>query len=295
MMKLGLPAGKYVVAVSGGVDSVALLDLLRRQQNLQLIVAHFNHGIRPEAGQDERFVKQLAARYGLLIEVGHGKLGANASEDKARQARYKFLRRVQRAHGAKAIVTAHHQDDLIETALINLIRGTGWRGLASMVNSKDVIRPFLGYKKAEIERYAREHGLNWREDASNQDKKYLRNYVRLELAPKITAAERSKLLRNIESIAKNREAVNKLIATLSHNYIKNNRADRQKFSQLPTDLSRELTANWLRQFKATDITRKKVDRILTAVKTAQPNTTHDVDNRLELTVNKRTAHLKLKV
>jgi tRNA(Ile)-lysidine synthase len=141
-MEIVVPKGRYVVAVSGGVDSVVLLDLLTKTNN-QLTVAHFNHGIRQDSAKEEALVKQLAKRYGLEIKIGNGKLGLEASEETARKARYDFLESVRQKHQADAIITAHHQDDLIETALINLLRGTGPHGLIAIAKNPNILRPLL--------------------------------------------------------------------------------------------------------------------------------------------------------
>src|ERR1051326_4577924 len=105
-MKVGVPEGKYILAVSGGVDSMALLDILAGQPGVELIVAHFNHGIRPDSMREERLVKNTAKKYGLKFELGHGNLDLAASEDQARQARYRFLKSVKRKYGADKIITA---------------------------------------------------------------------------------------------------------------------------------------------------------------------------------------------
>ncbi|HEX6461652.1 MAG TPA: tRNA lysidine(34) synthetase TilS [Candidatus Saccharimonadales bacterium] len=184
-----LPAGVYVLAVSGGIDSVVLLDMLAKQPQLELIVAHVNHGIRPDSGEDAVFVQQLAKKYGCRYEATSLQLGASASEEQAREARYAFLKKVQRRHAAKAIITAHHADDVVETILINLIRGTGWRGLCSLRSEGGLVRPLLNVYKQEIAAYAKKHRLGWREDSTNQSNHYLRNYIRLQLLPKLLLSD----------------------------------------------------------------------------------------------------------
>jgi tRNA(Ile)-lysidine synthase len=140
-MKIKIPKGKYVVAVSGGVDSMVLLDLLSRKPGIELVVAHFNHGIRPDANKDEELAVTRSEQLNLPIEVGYGHLGAKCSEEHARKARYAFLQKISLLHNADKIITAHHQDDLIETALINTIRGTGRKGFVSISNNEKVLRP----------------------------------------------------------------------------------------------------------------------------------------------------------
>ena len=170
-----VPKNKYIVAVSGGVDSVVLLDILSQQKNYELIIAHFDHGIRPDSHLDAEFVKALADKYNSPFELRREELGPNASEELARDRRYKFLRELADKHKAK-IVTAHHSNDVIETIAINLLRGTGWRGLA--VLDSDIIRPLKNKTKAEIIDYAKKRNLKWHDDSTNACDKYLRNRIR---------------------------------------------------------------------------------------------------------------------
>lgn len=179
---------RYVIAVSGGVDSVVLLDALYHHKNVgavdpwheieagEIIVAHFDHGIRPDSADDAVFVAGLAEQYGLSFVTMREELGAEASEDTARRRRYTFLHRTCAENNAQ-LVTAHHVNDIAETIAINSIRGTGWRGLAVM-DTADIHRPFLGATKAEIRDYATRNGLQWHEDSTNTSSKYLRNRLR---------------------------------------------------------------------------------------------------------------------
>ncbi len=180
---------KYVLAVSGGVDSVVLLDMFVSKRlpntyylpstNYQLIVAHFDHGIRKESHKDAEFVRNLAKKYNLPFETKREELGPKASEEKARDQRYAFLRSIAEKYNAK-LVTAHHADDVIESIAINLSRGTGWRGLA--VLDSDIIRPLTVLNKSEIVDYAKKHKLEWCEDSTNSTDAYLRNRIRRKIA-----------------------------------------------------------------------------------------------------------------
>jgi tRNA(Ile)-lysidine synthase len=193
-MDFDLPAGSYVVAVSGGVDSVALLHMLARRPGLKLTVAHYDHGIRPDSAEDRRHVQYFARAHGLPFVYETGQLGSDASEATARRARYDFLHRVRQASGAGAVITAHHQDDLLETIILNLLRGTGRRGLSSLKSTDVVKRPLLHLPKNELLRYAAEQGLVWREDSTNADPRYLRNYIRHNILPRFAASDREALL-----------------------------------------------------------------------------------------------------
>lgn len=170
---------KYIIAVSGGVDSVVLLHMLAGQPDYELIVAHFDHGIRGDSASDAEFVGELAEKYGLPYETRREELGKTASEELARDRRYAYLRQVAERHGA-LIVTAHHADDIVETIAINMTRGTGWRGLA--VLDSDVVRPLLHMTKPEIIAYANEHELQWHEDSTNASDAYLRNRMRRKMS-----------------------------------------------------------------------------------------------------------------
>lgn len=165
-----------VVAVSGGVDSAVLLDKLVAGGEYQLVVAHVDHGIRPDSAQDAKLVAKLAASHQLPFELATLQLGPNASELQAREARYGFLRQVAKKHQA-AVATAHHKNDLYESIAINLVRGTGWRGLA-VLDSPGLIRPLLDMTKPDIISYAESRKLEWREDSTNTDTKFLRNKLR---------------------------------------------------------------------------------------------------------------------
>lgn len=184
-----------LAAVSGGVDSVALLHLLcalRREGEIgPLSAAHFHHGIRgADADADAALVKELCAAWGVPFSLGRGDVPAlrrasGASlEEAARVARYAFLREQAARGGARYIVTAHHMEDQAETVLLHLLRGSGRNGLCGMRPAAgDLLRPLLGAHKAQLLAYAAQHGLPSREDATNRDTAYTRNSVRLRLLP----------------------------------------------------------------------------------------------------------------
>lgn len=180
---------KILIAVSGGVDSVVLLDFLAEKfckekgeawTRKNLIVAHFEHGIRGKESQEDcEFVRSLAEKDRLKFEFEHGNLGENSSEEQARNARYNFLRKIAKRENA-IIFTAHHKNDLAETFALNLVRGGGWRAVACF-DSPDIERPFLRFSKSEILKMAKQRGLVWREDSTNLSQKYARNRIRKTL------------------------------------------------------------------------------------------------------------------
>lgn len=263
--------GKYVVAVSGGVDSVALLDLLQRQSiknpNLDLIVAHFDHGIRGDSNDDRQFVENLAKNLSLKFYYEEGHLGDDASEQQARDARYSFLKDIVKKESAAGIVTAHHQDDQIETAIINIVRGTGRKGLSSLSSSGIIHRPLLDYSKADITNYARKNKLSWREDPTNQDIKYLRNYIRHMILPKLNQPERTRLLSIISKQAKLNAQIDKELANILNLKAEENKLPRLWLSSLDSSLSREVLATWLRQNYILSFNKATLSRLSVDLKT----------------------------
>ncbi len=178
-----------LVAVSGGADSVALLHMLR-EEGRELAAAHYNHGLRPEADADEAFVKTLCEDWGIPFTAGRGDVAAEAArrgagvEETAREMRYAFLEPVRSERGLCRIATAHNADDNAETVLLNLVRGAGLSGLCGIPPQRGhIIRPILHLSRAEILAYLTEHNLPYREDASNADTVYRRNYLRHEIIP----------------------------------------------------------------------------------------------------------------
>ena len=172
---------KKILAVSGGIDSMVLLERFFRAEPENIVVAHFNHGTRTSADLDEQFVFSRCKELKVPFETMKIMLGEGVSEELARQKRYDFLYHVANKYGGE-IYTAHHLDDLIESIAINLIRGTGWRGLTPFSDNR-IHRPFIeeGFYKTDILRFAAENKVLFREDPTNSTDDYLRNRVRLKL------------------------------------------------------------------------------------------------------------------
>lgn len=257
----------YVIAVSGGVDSVVLLDMMQKQNNLKLVVAHVDHGIRPESTQDAEFVRGLAEQYGLLFESIALHLGPGASELSARNARYNFLREVARRYGGK-VVTAHHADDLVETVVLNLQRGTGWRGLA-VFGANDIYRPLTRYFKDELLAYANRHSLDWREDATNHEPYYARNKIRPLVAalPKSTRLEIMALWREQQAVATRVDTETQYLAT----------NERHFYIMAPPLVAREVLQVSLKKYGDISCTRPQLDAMVLACKTARPGTRHSIN------------------
>ncbi|RLB16761.1 MAG: tRNA lysidine(34) synthetase TilS [Deltaproteobacteria bacterium] len=185
------PHEKIVVAVSGGPDSICLLDMLHglaEPLQAQLVVAHFDHGLRPGEDQEEtRFVERIAQGYGLPIHTGKAEPmpSKGSVEEHARKQRYRFLEEVRRQHQAHKIAMGHQLNDQAETVLMRLLRGSGLSGLGGIPPKRDhiIIRPLIETTREEIMAYLWAKGLTWVQDSSNLSTTYLRNKIRLELIP----------------------------------------------------------------------------------------------------------------
>ncbi len=290
-MQLLLNPGTYVLAASGGVDSMVLLDLLRKRPGVNLVVAHYDHGIRKDSELDRQLVQRVSKEHKLPFVYHNGQLGPYTSEAAARHARYAFLRQARTAAGAKAIITAHHQDDLLETAILNLLRGTGRRGLTSLKSTDGIIRPLLSHPKDRLRDYAADHKLAWREDPSNKDMRYKRNYVRHQLIPKLTPGERAQFLILLDKLATVNDEIDSLLINQLHAQPASGVIDRHWFIGLPHQVSTEVTRQWLDRHRIRDISRKRIEKLVVTMKTGRANTKHDLDKVHKLKVNKTTLAL----
>lgn len=179
----------FIVAVSGGPDSLCLLDvlyLLSQKHDFTLHVAHVNYRLRGKAADlDEALVREHAQHYGLTLSVLHPKKTGSANlEEKLRELRYRFFEKIRKQKHSTLVAVAHHQDDQAETFLLRLLRGSGMRGLSAMQAKNDVtVRPLIEMPRADILRYLKERSITYRTDDSNNESVFLRNRLRNELIP----------------------------------------------------------------------------------------------------------------
>jgi len=191
--------GRYLIGVSGGRDSVALVHWLVNLGYKKLIVCHLNHQLRGRSSDaDARFVEKIAGKYRAEFELESANVHAFATKQKmsietaARDSRYSFFAKVAKRRRCHTIFLAHHADDLVETFLINLFRGAGSAGLAGIreVSTRciddvglTIVRPLLGVWRKQIDNYVRKHRLTFREDASNKNLNPFRNRIRHRIIP----------------------------------------------------------------------------------------------------------------
>lgn len=258
---------KFILAISGGIDSVVLLDDFDAKHHGEYAVAHFDHGMRPSASTDAEFVRKKAEQLGARFYLDEGHLGASASEAEARDARYKFLREVAKKEGGE-IVTAHHLNDLAETIAINLLRGTGWRGLAPFSN--DILRPFVfgenALTKFDIYKIASEKGLSFRQDPTNNEDKYLRNRLRERIFESFSASDYSKLAGLFGKQTKIRKEVEKLVVEILP---EDGHFKRSWFFELDDDIAMEILRAGLARAGAS-LTRPQLMDFLRAIREYMP-------------------------
>ncbi len=187
---------KVIVAVSGGIDSIALLDFfawLRESKKIEVVAAHVNHRLRgKEADGDEKFVHRVCAEYGIplfaerVLTKKIAKKTKRSVQETARDLRYTFFDTLQKSLNADAVATAHNANDNAETMLINMFRGSGVEGLGGIpIRRETIVRPFLCVPRKDIEQYVKKRKLHFREDSSNKHDDYTRNYLRHKIIPKI--------------------------------------------------------------------------------------------------------------
>jgi tRNA(Ile)-lysidine synthase len=278
------PAERYLIGVSGGRDSAALLHWLASIGHNELIVCHLNHQLRGRfSDADAHFVEKLAKKYQVDFELGTADVRVLAKKKKmsietaAREMRYSFFAKAAKRHRCRTIFLAHHADDLVETFLINLFRGAGSAGLVAIRESSTrriddveltIVRPFLPVWRKEIDSYVREHLLRFREDASNKNLDPLRNRLRRRVIPFLEKV----LGRNIRPTIWRAAA----IAVEEENWINGQLPDSSgaelsvpQLRALPVALQRRTILKWLR---AKDISEVGFDVIEHVRSLAEPDT-----------------------
>jgi tRNA(Ile)-lysidine synthase len=304
--RLGLAGRGVLVAVSGGLDSTALLHaihLLSERHRLNLSIGHVNHGLRgDESEADETAVRGLGAALGRPVRVARVDPGALREglssrerptlQEAARTLRYRALAELAEQTGASRIATAHTADDQAETVLLRLMRGTSPDGLGGIPErSPDgrIVRPLLRVSRDQIERFARAQRLHWREDSSNRRVEYARNRLRRHWLPGLAGDFNPRLLRAIGGLAEAQREDAEWIATLVEREAASRFAmdgrwlqiEAKDWSELPEALARRL-ARWalVRCGEGRAVSRVHLERMLSFLRSGRPGTRIELPGRL---------------
>lgn len=204
--RLTTPDDRLLVAVSGGIDSMTLLDLARRVFEGRLAAAHCNFTLRGEESDgDQQLVESYCRQYGIPLHTirfdteTEARTHGESIQMAARRLRYEWFDTLCDQHGYTKIAIAHHADDSIETFFINLVRGTGLRGLTGISDRRGrIIRPLLFARRDDITAYTARHAVPYREDSTNATLKYLRNRLRHDILPRFDSASNNRFARTME-------------------------------------------------------------------------------------------------
>ncbi len=305
--KLALREQRVLVAVSGGIDSCVLLDALQQLSvslELALAVAHVNHGLRGAASDaDEAFVRALAEQRGLAFHArrvsprtlreGGSSRARPTLQEACRRARYDALAELAGEAGCARIATAHTLDDQAETVLLRLLRGAGPSALGGIPEQSPdgrIVRPLLGVTRTGVERYAKQRGLSWREDASNRDPAFARVRMRARL-PALGADFNPRWLRAIGDLAEaqRREAewTEAIVREEAGRRMTRERdalaIDATGWSELAEGLQRRLVRHALRELGGgRDVSRRHLERVQAFLGSARPGSEIELPGGLRL-------------
>ena len=270
---------RYLVGVSGGRDSMTLLHLLREHGFTRLIVCHLDHGLRGRASAaDAEFVARKADEFVLSFEGGKADVPALARDKKlsletaGRVARYAFFVEVARRRRCPRLFLAHHADDLAETFLFNLFRGSGTAGFSSLRSEAihrvgktelTIQRPFLGLWREDIDRFVQDTGIEFREDESNQSRDPMRNRIRQEIIPFIEEQLGRNIRQSVWRAAMIAAEENAFIeAALPGDVHAVAQLPVKALRAMPVALQRRVVRNWLRFHNVSDVGYDLVQEVL---------------------------------
>lgn len=258
---------KLILAVSGGVDSMALLNTYA---HADIIVVHIDHGTRDSSVEDADFVRQKCQELGVKFYETKLELGEGVSEELARKKRYEFLKIIQEKEGG-TLCTAHHLDDVLESIAINLIRGTGWRGLTPFYGD-ELVRPFIISKmwKRDVLKFAGEQKISFRQDPTNYETNYLRNRVREKMV-ELDETARVDIIELFEKQNKLRGKIEKLVTELAKQTVVGKNFHKKELflradEKVAIEILREICL-----MHDYSLTRKQLRDFLAAIKTYAPH------------------------
>ena len=296
-----------ICACSGGPDSMVLINLLidlRNQYNLNIICAHVNHSLRKESEEEYEFVKSFCAENNIIFEgtklTDYGKENVEAT---ARKKRYSFFEKLIEKYNAKYLLTAHHGDDLIETILMKLTRGSsldGYIGFDYAVEKDKymILRPLVFYTKKEISNYAQENNIEFRIDKTNFDKKYTRNRYRINILPLLKDEDENvhlKYLKFSDELKENNRFVENYVVKKYDEVYKNGKINIDLLKDEDDFIIKKIIFRFLTSIykeKINYIESKHINYVVNLIKSNKPNLS--IDLPLNVEIEKKYSYLSLK-
>ena len=275
---------KIILGVSGGPDSVFLLDFfskLEKKYNLELHIIHVNYNLREkDSKRDELFVKELGKKYDVEVSVLVPKKSGYKGnlENSLRKIRYDYFEKMRQKLGFDLIAVAHNKDDQAETVLMRIIRGSGLNGLAAMkAKSGKIIRPLLQISKAEILAYNKQNKLKYRVDKSNSNTKFSRNKIRYALLPYLEKNFNPGIKKTLSEwslvVADDYDFIDKNAERFTNNICKNKCAyfNAQKFMAMHPAMQRQVLRNIFLKLKnnVVDIENQQIEEMIKVIKSVK--------------------------
>ena len=294
-----------VIGVSAGPDSMCLLDILQKKTN-KIVVCHINHNVRKESKKEEEFLKDYCQKNNLIFEsMTINKYEENNFENEARKKRYAFYEETMKKYNSECLMLAHHGDDLIETILMKIARGSNLEGYAgikeiSNLTNYKIIRPLLSYTKEEILEYNKTHNIPYFIDNSNTNTQYTRNRYRKNILPLLKEEDKNihkKFLKFSKTLEEYDAYIKKLIKNNINNIFHNNIIYLEELNKLDDFLKKNTLYHILNNIYNNQnniITEKHINDILKLINNQRPNITLDLPLNMLLTKEYNKIYIKKK-
>lgn len=282
-----------VIGVSAGPDSMCLLDLLQKKTT-KIVVCHINHNVRKESIEEEEYITKYCQDKNIILEkTTINNYQENNFENEARKKRYMFYEEILKKYNSKTLLLAHHGDDLIETILMKISRGSnleGYAGIKEISNVKNyqIIRPLLKYTKEDIINYNKSNNIKYYNDSSNQSTNYTRNRYRLNILPLLKKEDKNihkKYLKYSKTLIEYDDYIKREVKRNINNVYKDNIINIDNLNKLDTFLIKNILYNIMNniyQNKNNIITDRHIQNIISLLNNAKPNIKIDLPNNKEI-------------
>ena len=282
-----------VIGVSAGPDSMCLLDLLQKKTT-KIVVCHINHNVRKESIEEEEYITKYCQDKNIILEkTTINNYQENNFENEARKKRYMFYEEILKKYNSKTLLLAHHGDDLIETILMKISRGSnleGYAGIKEISNVKNyqIIRPLLKYTKEDIINYNKSNNIKYYNDNSNKSTNYTRNRYRLNILPLLKKEDKNihkKYLKYSKTLIEYDDYIKREVKRNINNVYKDNIINIDNLNKLDTFLIKNILYNIMNiiyQNKNNIITDRHIQNIISLLNNTKPNIKIDLPNNKEI-------------